>query len=197
MRKAVFICAVFLIAISFAMKPAAPVESPSNVDSTATKTLILLRHAKSDKSNMSIPDISRPLEASGREEAKEMGAYIAEQKLNIDAIVSSPSVRTKQTLEIICPLIGFPYEKVIWDSTLYACSGEHLISSVNSTDNKYKTVMYVGHNPSMTTAANSFQADSAISEVKTCGVVAIDFSVSDWAKANKENGILRFYQKPK
>ncbi len=158
MRKVICICAVFLIAISFAMKPESVAKSVVRVDTVQPNTLILLRHAKSDKSNMSMPDIMRPLEESGRKEAEEMGEMIRDENLDIQLIVSSPSVRTKQTLEIICAKIGYSYDSIVWDSTLYACSGDHLISKVKSTNPKYKRVMYVGHNPSTTNAANGLQA---------------------------------------
>lgn len=164
-------------------------------DDSGSRTLILLRHAKSDKSNMNMPDIERPLEASGREEAEEMGKLLKEKKISVDLIVSSPSVRTKQTLEIICPLIGYDYSKIQWDSSLYACTGEHLENTIKKTDNKYKTVMYVGHNPSITAAANYFQSELTIDEVKTCGVVNVEFYTNDWA--NVAAGELLFYAKPK
>lgn len=171
-----------------------PDEDMEKADSM--RTLILLRHAKSDKSNMNMPDIQRPLEASGRDEAKEMGEYLKQHNDHIDAIYSSPSVRTKQTLEIICPIIGYDYSKIIFDSTLYACSGRHLEEQIRHTDSKYRTVIYVGHNPSMTDVANSLQKDSVISEVKTCGVVKIDFTCKQWSGISGRCGVLSYYHKP-
>jgi phosphohistidine phosphatase len=198
MRKAIFVCAVLLLAVSFAMQPESIAKSVVNVDTVQPHTLILLRHAKSDKSNMNMPDMMRPLEESGRREAEEMGEMIRDEKLDIQLIISSPSVRTKQTLEIICKKIGYPFDSIVWDSTLYACTGEHLISKVQSTDPDYWRVMYVGHNPSATTAANSLQSQQTIDEVKTCGVVVIDFHFPfSWTQATKERGTLRFYRKPK
>ncbi len=197
MRLAISMCAFFIIAISFAMKPDDVAGPDLKTDSTQTRTLILLRHAKSDKSNMTIPDITRPLEASGKLEAEEIGQYLADQKMHIDLIVSSPSVRTRQTLEIVCPKINFPIEQVMWDSSLYACSGAHLVDKIKSTDNKYKTVMFVGHNPSITSATNELQASAQYDEIKTCGLVAIDYNNTGWADLSKDLGVLRFYQKPK
>ncbi len=197
MRKTIFVCAVVLIAISFAMKPERAIKSVVNVDTIQPNTLILLRHAKSDKSNMSIPDITRPLDSSGRLEAKEMADSIKAHHLKIDLIVSSPSVRTRQTLEIICTKIGYPFSLVRWDSALYACSSEMLISRIRSTSTDYHTVMFVGHNPSITSAANALQDEIHIDEVKTCGVVAIDFRIHYWPGIEKKNSTLRFYCKPK
>lgn len=200
MKKIAFAAAgIFVALISFGIGPVALAISDGDVvnDDSGTKTLILLRHAKSDKSNMNIPDISRPLEESGRKEAREQGEFLRDQQLGIDLIISSPSIRTRQTLEIICPLIGYDYEKVIWDSTLYACSGEHLLSKVRKPEIEYHTIMYVGHNPSITVAANELQSSQKIDEVKTCGLVAIDFNTGLWSEVAALNGTLRFYAKPK
>jgi phosphohistidine phosphatase len=160
-------------------------------------TLILLRHAKSDKSNLNIPDIDRPLEASGREEAREMGEYLKENVKSIDAICSSPSLRTKQTLEIICPIIGFDYARVMWDSSLYACTGDHLLQTIRNQNSMLKTVLYVGHNPSITKAANALQTERNIDEVKTCGAISIYFPVSSWKEISADSSRLNFYAKPR
>lgn len=165
-------------------------------DDSGSVTLVLLRHAKSDKSNMTMPDIQRPLEESGREEAKEMGEYIKQNVMGLDAIVSSPSVRTKQTLEIICPIIGFAYDKVIWDSSLYACSGDHLVKTIKEKSHG-QVVMFVGHNPSITDVANALQDEQIIDEVKTCGVVQIWFPVGAWSRISADSSKLSFYAKPK
>jgi phosphohistidine phosphatase len=186
----------FTLIFSIGNSSAFPRAAGTVLNDSASVTLILLRHAKSDKSNLNMPDIERPLEASGRLEAEEMGDYLVKQNIHPEVIYSSPAVRTRQTLEIICKKIGYAYENVIWDSSLYACTGEHLQEAVKKTSNTYKTAMYVGHNPSMTTAANYFQSEQTIEEVKTCGVVNIEFYTNDWAKA-APGGELIFYAKPK
>lgn len=197
----IFLPLIFAAAVlSFAFCGSGRINSAASdtlkYDDSGTLTLVLLRHAKSDKSNMNMPDIERPLEASGREEAKEMGEYLKKSGQDIDMIFSSPSVRTKQTLEIICPLIGYDYNKVVWDSSLYACSGEHLVKTIRSQD-AGGTVMFVGHNPSVTDAANALQKDQKIEEVKTCGVVSIYFPTSQWSQISADSSKLNFYAKPK
>lgn len=168
----------------------------ASTDDSGAVTLILLRHAKSDKSNMSIPDIDRPLEESGREEAREMGEYLKKNVRSIDAICSSPAVRTRQTLEIICPMIGFDINHVKWDSSLYACTGDHLIQTIRNNNSWHRTVLYVGHNPSITGAANALQTERTIDEVKTCGAVSIYFPVSSWKEISADSSRLNFYVKP-
>ncbi len=199
MRKIVAVSLVFsaaMLSVLFSADDSSANPIVSAIDSSGTRTLILLRHAKSDKSNMSIPDISRPLEESGRKEAEEMGEILAKEIAHVDLIVSSPSLRTRQTLEIICKKIGYAYDAVQWDSSLYACSGDHLLARIRQAENVYKTVMFVGHNPSITDAANALQTKENIIEVKTCGVVTIDFVDCNWADVSREKGNLRFYIKP-
>lgn len=182
--------------LSFADSNVSDDNHDAKYDDSGTLTLILLRHAKSDKSNMNMPDIERPLEASGREEAKEMGEFLRKKIIDLDVIISSPSVRTKQTLEIICPIIGYDYNKVVWDSSLYACTGDHLLNTIKEKSAPHQIVMYVGHNPSITSVANTLQREQTIEEVKTCGVVEIWFPVASWAQISADSSKLEYYAKP-
>jgi phosphohistidine phosphatase len=200
MRLSIFIVGFFsLVLLSFTDQNNNDVAFATSAiyDDSGYVNLILLRHAKSDKSNMNMADIERPLEASGRQEAKEMGAFMKENTHVIDVIFSSPSVRTKQTLEIICPLIGYDFSKVVWDSSLYACSGEHIIEFVKEHGATNSHVMIVGHNPSITDAANALQKENTITEVKTCGAVSIWFPTSSWKEISDTTGELQYYHKPK
>lgn len=192
------VAGAFFLSGYFSQSSAAIAErnAPVPYDDSGSRTLILLRHAKSDKSNMNLADINRPLEESGRKEAKEMGEYLKKNADHLDAIISSPSVRTRQTLEIICPLIGFDFSRVIWDSTLYACTPQHLQQQIMHTSFAYRTVMYVGHNPSITNVANALQTAETIDEVKTCGAVKIYFATESWSSVSSANSKFIFYAKP-
>lgn len=161
-----------------------------------SKTLILFRHAKSSHENTSIPDFDRPLDTSGLREASEMGEFLRHQTETVDLIVASPAKRTHQTADIICRYLNYRPENIRWDSTLYLCTKETLIASIRKTDAKIRTVVFIGHNPSMTSTANALQPDTTIAEVKTAGIVAIDYEQVKWSEVGKTKGKLIFYKKP-
>src|SRR4051812_4998059 len=61
------------------------------------KKLLLLRHAKSDWGDASLPDLERPLNERGRGAATLMGTFMRGQNLRPDLLISSPSRRTRET----------------------------------------------------------------------------------------------------
>ena len=67
--------------------------------------LLLLRHAKSDWSGGEASDHARPLAPRGREAARRMGAYIAQQGYCPALILSSDSRRTRETVELLLPAL--------------------------------------------------------------------------------------------
>src|ERR687893_520019 len=62
------------------------------------RTVLLLRHAQTEDSRPGGRDIDRQLTADGEEQARAVGAYLADQLLTVDAVLCSSAVRTRQTL---------------------------------------------------------------------------------------------------
>ncbi|TND07209.1 MAG: phosphohistidine phosphatase [Bacteroidetes bacterium] len=185
---------ILLIAVS-SLDTTAQSTKPAVTD-TASHTLILLRHAKSNHDNPVLADFDRPLDTSGVTEAKQMAKYLRDKTGMPDLIVCSPALRARQTAEIVCKSLGYKMENVRFDSTIYACSAEQLVKVIQQTEEKYQAIIVIGHNSSMTNVSNLLQADTQIAEVKTCGAVAIDFGRRKWSGAGTEKGKLLFYKKP-
>jgi phosphohistidine phosphatase len=162
------------------------------------KTIILIRHAKSAHDNTTIPDFDRPLEAQGSTDAEKMGKFLGEKKLEIDRIVCSPSVRTKQTLaHLLEGGLFFNYSKINYDSTIYRCAPQSILDVIHSTLEGHKTIVIIAHNPAITDIANLLQNDKKWKELPTCGVVAINFADVKWSEiGEKHKGKLLFFQDP-
>ena len=62
------------------------------------RTLVLMRHAKSDYPD-GVTDHDRPLAARGDREAGLAGDWLRETAPTIDAVLCSTATRTRQTLE--------------------------------------------------------------------------------------------------
>jgi phosphohistidine phosphatase len=168
----------------------------SSADSLANRTVLILRHAKSDHAN-SLADFDRPLSNDGLREAAEMGAYMKEYVAPPDLIIASPSVRTRQTIEIVCRIADYPFSSVQWDSSLYQCKSPHFIDLIRRIDPKYRSVLVVGHNSAVTDVVNTLQSKTRFSEIKTCGLVQIDFENCSWSSVGTVKGALVFYHKPR
>ena len=63
----------------------------------------LLRHAKAEDGS---PDFDRRLTAEGEEQAREAGATLARLGVELDACVTSPKVRARDTARLVCEALG-------------------------------------------------------------------------------------------
>lgn len=120
------------------------------------KILGLFRHAKSDWGDANARDFDRPLNPRGRKGAALMGAHIRdyslEHKLRWDRVLSSPAVRTSETLEVASmsgPEAVRPRYVVNWDRRIYLASSATLIDVLRELPDPVNAVLMVGHNPGL------------------------------------------------
>lgn len=109
------------------------------------KTLIVIRHAKSDWETGD-PDLLRPLAKRGRRQAPESGAWIAANLRPVDLAVVSPATRAQQTWALVAAELASTPE-VRTEERVYAGYGSALRSVVTELPDEATTVALVGHNP--------------------------------------------------
>jgi phosphohistidine phosphatase len=107
-----------------------------------TRTLVLVRHAKAVTAD--VPDVSRPLAERGRRDAPVIGRWLSEHGLVPDRVVVSPALRARQT----CDLAGLGDSAVV-DDRIYDNTVDGLLAVVRETPDDVRTLVLVGHNPSM------------------------------------------------
>src|SRR5688572_1999371 len=109
------------------------------------RTLVVLRHAKSDWST-GRPDRERPLAPRGRQQAPEAGTWLAARLDPPGLAVVSPAERTRSTWELVAAVL--PEEvPVRIEESVYAASGPELSGLVASLPREVESVVLVGHNP--------------------------------------------------
>ncbi len=109
------------------------------------RTLVVLRHAKSDWSTGK-PDRERPLAPRGRRQAPEAGTWLAAHLDPLELAVVSPAERTRATWALVSAAL--PEEvPVRVEQRLYAASGTELSGLVASLPPEIESVVLVGHNP--------------------------------------------------
>lgn len=161
-----------------------------------SKKLFLVRHAKSSWDEAGLDDRQRPLNDRGKEEAPKMGKHLAGYKVKPELITSSPAVRALKTAEKIAKELGFKKSDVLVNEGIYTFDGGSLIDVIKELDNKYDTVMLVGHNPAITALANEL-SNADIDNIPTCGVVLIEFDERKWKDAAKGGGRVLEFDYPK
>ena len=160
------------------------------------KTLYLVRHAKSSWKYPNLDDFERPLNKRGRKNAPFMGRILKKLKVAPDLVISSPANRAATTARIIADTIDYPLEKIHYNETIYGSSEYDLVQVIQQLDDTVNRAMLVSHNPALTDLANTI-ADTAISNIPTCGVFCVKVSISSWAKIGEQRGKLKFFEFPK
>jgi phosphohistidine phosphatase len=160
------------------------------------KTLYLVRHAKSSWKYPNLDDFERPLNKRGRKNASFMGSILKKLKVAPDLVISSPANRAATTARIIADTIDYPLEKIHYNETIYGSSEYELIQVIQQLDDAVTEAMLVSHNPALTDLANTI-ADTAISNIPTCGVFSVNLNISSWAKIGEQRGKLKFFEFPK
>ena len=114
-----------------------------------TRTLILIRHCKSDWSaNQS--DHARPLNPRGRRSAPRLGAFLAREGLVPDQILCSDAQRTRETWAgIAAELPATPPPEL--SRALYLAEPAAMLSAIRAASGQ--TVALVGHNPGIAALA--------------------------------------------
>ncbi|MGV0990913.1 MAG: SixA phosphatase family protein [Mycobacterium sp.] len=107
------------------------------------RTLVLMRHAKSDYPD-GVPDHERPLAARGIREAALAGDWLRAHAPNIDAVLCSSAVRTRETLERTA--LDAPASFL---DRLYGAAPGEVIDEVNKVGDEVSTLLVVGHEPTM------------------------------------------------
>lgn len=114
-----------------------------------TRRLFILRHAKSAWDTNASSDFERPLAKRGKKDVPAMGAWMLEQGLVPDYIVSSPAERAKQTVVGICRILEIGKKEIHWDSRVYGADTEELLELLAEVPNNAEAVLLVGHNPGL------------------------------------------------
>jgi phosphohistidine phosphatase len=146
------------------------------------KTLTLLRHAKSSWKDRNLPDHARPLNRRGEKDAPAMAARISDAGIRPSLILSRPAVRAWNTAKIVAKEINYPIEFLQREQELYMADVGDFLTLLGRQDEKFNSVMLVGHNPGLTDFANYLMPNLA-DNIPTSGVVSMTVETDGWSLA--------------
>ena len=124
------------------------------------RTLILLRHAKSDYP-IGVSDVQRPLSPRGQRDAGAAGIWLRAAIPMIDEVIVSPARRAQETWTLVAEHIQAAHVRT--DARIYTDWGERLGDVVSALDPRALTAMIVGHNPGIEDFALSLCREGAVS----------------------------------
>jgi phosphohistidine phosphatase len=167
------------------------------------KTLYLLRHAKALAAEEGMSDEDRPLAPEGEEAAQRLGAYMRVSAIIPDFVLCSPSLRTRQTLELIQPYLPKGIQTEI-DKDLYLASSGELFHRVQSLSDQFGAVMLIGHNPGLQNLAELLCDHSEkglwqemAMKFPPAALAEIQFKIRHWADVAPGTGTPTEFARPK
>jgi phosphohistidine phosphatase len=123
----------------------------SNPTAADYRTLLLLRHAKSDYPD-GVTDHERPLAARGEREAALAGDWLRAHTPAVDAVLCSTAIRTRETLARTRIDAPVRYLDELYDATPGMVIGE-INRVAGMFDTEVRTLLVVGHEPAMSQVA--------------------------------------------
>ncbi|PRY21145.1 phosphohistidine phosphatase [Aliiruegeria haliotis] len=157
------------------------------------KTLILLRHAKSNWVNPDLEDIDRPLNKRGKRSAKALGKWVRKSPWTPDKVLCSTSRRTRETWEGLS-LEGTPELR----DDLYHASPDAMLDVIRKTEGD--VVMLIAHNPGIAALAHELVAEapshSRFSDYPTGSLLVVEFDVKKLGKIALGSGSVRAFLTP-
>lgn len=125
------------------------------------RELFLLRHGKSDWPP-EVEDFHRPLKNRGKRDAQRIGAWLQQQQIVPQVILSSPAERAIVSAEKCAKVLGIPVERIQQDARLYQASAEQLLGILKALPNNIRSIMLVGHNPGMEDFVTQFSNKAVV-----------------------------------
>jgi phosphohistidine phosphatase len=160
------------------------------------KTLVLMRHGKAVDTANSGKDFDRALSVKGQEQIKVMLAWLKEQSIVPDCVVSSSALRTQETARGIALGLGCDASRISFRKDLYLASPSVYAACLLETPNEYNTCMIVGHNTGISEWARELLF-GFYEELPTAGVLVVQSETPDWASWYSFKTQFVTYQIPK
>ncbi|WP_010588187.1 SixA phosphatase family protein [Schlesneria paludicola] len=143
----------------------------------STKTLLLLRHAKSNWDDPNLDDHDRPLNERGRKAAKRMGRLIHHEQLPVDLLICSTAIRAQETAERVLKQVTNKPTRID-RADLYLAPPAQIAAILAAIDDQFQCPLLIGHNPGF----EEFLAALTQTELHfpTAALAQIEFELNLW-----------------
>lgn len=159
------------------------------------KTVLLLRHGKSDWASDTGDDRDRPLAKRGQRAARVIGEMLTRNGMAPDAAVTSPAVRARMTLELAMKAGGWDCPVQVAEA-LYGEGPGAVLEEIGRQSDETERLLLVGHEPTWSEMVGLLVGGGR-HRFPTGAVVAIDLEVDSWAQVRPGSGLLQFLVVPR
>ncbi|MBL4766962.1 MAG: histidine phosphatase family protein [Rhodobacteraceae bacterium] len=159
-----------------------------------TRTLILMRHAKSSWDTPVTGDHARPLNDRGRRSAAALGEWMLLQGWMPDQVLSSSSARTRETFA----RLGFIIAGNFTDDLYHAGPDQMLKTLLRASG---ETVLLLGHNPGIAEFAGQLVGiepdHPRFSDYPTGATLVVEFDIDRWDHLKPGTGTVLDFTVPR
>ncbi|MCB1365525.1 MAG: histidine phosphatase family protein [Rhodobacteraceae bacterium] len=150
-----------------------------------TKTLILMRHAKSSWDNPGLSDYDRKLTKRGKRSAKVLGDWLRGRGWLPDQILCSAAARTRKT----CAGLELETEAEFTDN-LYRVTSNQMLRVLSQASGD--VVLMLGHNPAVQKFAETIVDEAPehprFRDYPTGATLVVQFDVDSWDRVAWRGG---------
>ena len=151
------------------------------------KILYVAKHGKAVMKTSEFNDEQRRLLVRGETDTKFVTDYLRSHNVKLNLIISSHALRSLQTAKLFSAAFKYPDESIRIDSHIYYNGLEALFNQFYDIPDYKKSVLLIGHNPSITNFVNYF-IDDDIDNLPASGVIGIKFNINKWQNIIKTRG---------
>lgn len=158
------------------------------------RTLILMRHAKTEDQKPDQRDFDRELLSRGRDDAAAMAIKLKQLLEAPQRLLSSPARRTTETSEIVRSVFSLPAGFITFEQRLYHAPAHILLFEVMATPAQVESLMIIGHNPGISDFAYDCSRDTAAG-FSTASIAVFEFN-GEWMDFESAPKKLRYFLRP-
>lgn len=159
------------------------------------RTVIFLRHGKSDWEAAFSTDHERPLRRRGRDAARVMGSFLARAGLVPDSVITSSALRAQDTARLASEAGGWNRPTRV-TRALYDASAEDVLSEVRNEPSSTRSLLLVGHEPTWSETVSRLIGGGRI-RFPTAAMARVDLHADVWEDADFGCGDLMWLIPPK
>ncbi len=167
------------------------------------KRLGLFRHAKSEWDDVVKRDFDRGLNARGRRGAALMGEHIVAEDIAWDAVIASPAIRVRETLEHA--RMGL---SPVFDERLYLASPDtilEVLTSLGGGEDEPANALLIGHNPGLQETILNLVAPArendlfreAVVKFPTASFAVLECAIDSWSALKPRCATLNHFMRPR
>lgn len=156
------------------------------------KTLLIMRHAKSDWSTAGA-DFDRPLNKRGRQAVPLVAHLLSGLEEKPRLILSSPAARARETAEGLAAALDSC--DLTFDPRLYLAPPQTLGAVLGEQDDRCDPVLVMGHNPGLEEWLALL--GGGVCHLPTAGLAALALEAERWSEVRAGQGRLQWFFIPR